>query len=90
MPDLLECFMVICFGISWPVSIIKSYTSRTSKGKSLVFILFIVLGYVFGIMAKIIANNINYVFWFYVLNLVMVLVDLGLFFRNAKLDKKIS
>lgn len=87
MSDLFECFMVICFGISWPMSIIKSYTSRTAKGKSFIFILFIVFGYCCGLMSKIISGNITYVFYFYVLNLIMVLIDLGLYIRNSKIDK---
>ena len=37
MSDLLEALMIICFGLSWPISIRKSYTARTAKGKSLFF-----------------------------------------------------
>lgn len=33
--DLLEALMIICFGLSWPISIRKSWTSKTAKGKSL-------------------------------------------------------
>ena len=32
MTDLLEALMIVCFGLSWPVSIMKSYKSRTAKG----------------------------------------------------------
>ena len=84
--QLFEAFMVICFGISWPLSIMKSIKSRTAKGKSLVFMLFIEIGYVFGIISKIIGNNITYVFIFYVINLIMVGIDICLYFRNRKLD----
>ena len=52
MSDLLEALMIVCFGLSWPVSIYKSYTSRTAKGKSLFFEVFIWIGYVFGIGRK--------------------------------------
>ena len=38
--DLLEALMILCFGISWPLSIYKSWKSRTAKGKSLTFELF--------------------------------------------------
>lgn len=50
--DLLEALMILCFGLSWPISIKKSYTSRTAKGKSLFFEVFIWFGYVFGIIRK--------------------------------------
>ncbi|NCA80367.1 MAG: hypothetical protein EOM05_01845 [Clostridia bacterium] len=88
MPELFEAFMVICFGISWPISITKSYTSRTAKGKSIVFLLFILVGYLFGIASKIVADNITYVFVFYIINFVMVFADLCLYLRNRKLDAK--
>lgn len=52
MTDLLETLMIVCFGLSWPISIRKSIVSRTAKGKSLVFECFIWLGYVFGIVRK--------------------------------------
>lgn len=86
MPQLFEAFMVISFGVSWPISIAKSYSSRTAKGKSVVFLLFILFGYVCGIISKCLANDITYVFIFYVINLVLVAIDLCLYFRNRRLD----
>ncbi|MEG1820321.1 MAG: hypothetical protein RR911_07905 [Oscillospiraceae bacterium] len=90
MPELFEAIMVISFGVSWPISIAKSYTSRTAKGKSVAFLFLILFGYVCGIISKILADNITYVFIFYVLNLVLVSIDLILYFRNTKLDKQSS
>lgn len=87
MKEIFEAAMVICFGISWPLSILKSLRSRTAKGKSLIFMFFIWIGYVFGILGKLIGHNITYVFIFYVINLVMVSTDIILYFRNKKLDK---
>lgn len=86
MSQIFEAIMVISFGISWPTSILKSYTSRTAKGKSLVFLLFILVGYVFGIVSKFIGNNITYVVVFYIINFIMVFIDLCLYLRNRKLD----
>ena len=88
LPQLLEAGMVILFGISWPLSIIKSFKSKTAKGKSLIFLFFIFFGYVAGIFSKLVSGNITYVLFFYVLNLIMVAVDICLFFRNKKLDAK--
>lgn len=87
MSQLFEAFMVICFGISWPLSIMKSYKSRTTKGKSIFFILFILAGYGFGIISKLLGTHITYVFVFYVLNFIMVFIDVCLYVRNTKLDK---
>lgn len=88
MSEIFEAIMVICFGLSWPLSVYKSFKSRTAKGKSLFFEVFICLGYVSGIIGKIINHNITYVFAFYILNLVMVSIDLCLYYRNAKLDRQ--
>ena len=87
MPEFLEALMVIAFGISWPMNIVKSVRARTAKGKSFLFLLFIWLGYVAGIASKLISGNITYVFFFYVLNLLRVSLDMILYFRNRRLDK---
>ena len=87
MAELLEAGMVIAFGISWPLNIAKSLRARTAKGKSLPFLFFIWIGYIFGIASKILSGNITYVFFFYILNFIMVSIDAVLYFRNRRLDK---
>ena len=86
MSEFLEACMVVSFGISWPMNIIKSLRTRSAKGKSLCFLLFIFAGYICGIASKLISGNITYVFVFYVLNLLMVGTDILLYFRNRRLD----
>ena len=86
MAQILESMMVILFGISWPLNILKSVRSRTAKGKSIAFLLFIFVGYICGIISKLVGGNINYVLVFYILNLVMVSIDIALYFRNKRLD----
>ena len=86
--EILETLMIISFGISWPTSIHKSYTSRSTKGKSLLFLFFIFVGYLFGIAAKLLTNNLNLAFWFYILNSVMVFTDICLYFRNRRIQRR--
>ena len=89
MSELLEICMVVCFGFSWPMSVLKSYRARTAKGKSLFFLVMICIGYVCGIAAKLTAPTFKwYVLFFYVLNLIMVSCDLVLYFRNRRLDRE--
>jgi formate hydrogenlyase subunit 3/multisubunit Na+/H+ antiporter MnhD subunit len=88
MAEVFEAIMVICFGLSWPLSVRKSFRSRTAKGKSLFFEVFIWLGYVSGIVGKLITGNITYVFIFYILNICMVSVDICLYIRNTHLDRQ--
>jgi len=94
--DLLEALMIFCFGLSWPISIRKSWVSRTAKGKSLFFEIFIWVGYIFGIVRKFMLwgaataplDWLFYLGWaFYFLNFFEITVDILLYFRNIKLDK---
>ncbi len=86
MSEFLEVMMVLSFGAAWPVSIHKSMKARTAKGKSPFFLSIIIFGYACGIISKALADRINYVVIFYFINMVMVSVDLGLYFRNKKID----
>ncbi len=86
MADLLEVFMVVSFGFSWPISIAKSYRAGTAKGKSLVFLVMIMFGYTCGILSKVLGGKTNYVVVFYLINLFMVGIDLLLYMRNARRD----
>lgn len=86
--EILETLMIISFGISWPTSIHKSYTARSTKGKSLLFLCFIFIGYLFGIAAKLLTNSLNLAFWFYILNSVMVFTDICLYFRNRRIQQR--
>ena len=56
MSELLEIFMIVSFGFSWPMNVIKSWRARTTKGKSLGFLIMICIGYVCGIASKIIGR----------------------------------
>ena len=86
--ELMEVCLIVSFGCSWPLNVIKSYKVRTTKGKSLAFLLLIFGGYICGITGKLMAPSCKwYELFFYVLNFIMVGADLLLYFRNYKLDK---
>ena len=89
---VLEVIMMVLFGFSWPFNVVKSYKARTAKGKSLQFLIIIIVGYVAGITGKILTFDASqWLKWLalsvYVLNLTMVSADLVLYVRNCKLDK---
>ena len=87
MSEILEIIMVVSFGISWPLNVIKSDQARSTKGKSLWFLVLIFFGYVCGIASKLTADSYKwYVLFFYVLNFVMVSIDLLLYWRNYRLE----
>lgn len=95
LTDLLEALTILCFGLSWPISIRKSYISRTAKGKSLFFEVFLLIGYAVGITRKIIQScegSSGFLFFlsfiFYVINFIAISIDVALYFRNKKLDEE--
>ena len=87
MTQILEVMMLVCFGLSWPFNIVKSIRSRTAKGRTLTFHLFILTGYLCGLSSKFISGNITYVVAFYIVDIVLVTTDLILTIRNTRLDK---
>ena len=88
LAHLFEAGMLVCFGFSWPINVVKAYKARTAKSTSLAFIFLIIIGYVLGISAKLINHQFNYVLAVYILNLVIVLSNIMVYFRNRALDKK--
>ena len=94
MAEILEIIMIVSFGASWPMNVMKSYKARTAKGKSVAFLCLILFGYVAGIASKLVNEAYMasfaqkwYVLFFYVLNFIMVSADLAMYIRNCKLDK---
>ena len=80
--EILEAGMLFCFGFAWPFNIHKSYKARTNTGKSLLFLIVIWMGYLLGILLKALSPNSDFVLWLYVLNIIMVSIDIALFYRN--------
>lgn len=95
MSEFLEIIMIVSFGASWPFNVAKSIKTRSTKGKSLLFLCLIDLGYVAGIVSKLTNQSYMaqfsekwYVLFFYVLNLIMVTCDLILYFVNKRREQK--
>jgi hypothetical protein len=88
MAEILESMMMIAFGFAWPANIITSIRSRTTRGKSLTFLLIVLLGYACGIVSKLVSGRLNYVLAFYLLNFAMVSIDALLYVRNLRLDRQ--
>ena len=93
MSELFEAAMVVCFGISWPLNISKLLKSKTAKGTSVLFYFFIWIGYIFAVISKSIkaingVSTAGYVWFFYILNTVMVSFGILLYFYNRRLDRQ--
>lgn len=85
--SFFEAIMLVCFGLAWPLNIIKSLRAKTTKGKSIWFLLAIFIGYVAGIIHKILYSR-NIVLVLYCINLFMVSVDMLLYLYYGYQEKK--
>ncbi|WP_428057312.1 hypothetical protein [Candidatus Avelusimicrobium alvi] len=83
--SIFEALMMLGFGLAWPFNISRSLRTKTAAGKSFLFMITIEFAYVCGMIHKIL-HNFDWVFWLYVLNFVMVLIDTVLMIRYTKLD----
>ena len=90
LANILEAIMLVCFGLSWPISIYRTYKVKNPLGKSIAFLWLIIIGYIAGILNKIVGDKIDWVIGLYALNAVMVATDLVLvvFYRrrNARME----
>jgi hypothetical protein len=90
MSQIFETAMLLCFGASWPLALVKNYKAGTAKTISLPFLVLITFGYVLGIASKIAADNYTYVFWVYIFNISLLILNLMVYVRNSNLDKGIE
>ena len=91
---ILEATMLIMFGISWPFNLMKSIKTKSTKGKSLLFLILIDIGYIAGITSKFFSTSFVWatdwwVFAIYVINFLFVSADLAMYFINRANEKKL-
>ena len=72
--------MLLCFGAAWPFSIYKSIKTQRVSGKSPIFLIIVLIGYIAGIIHKILYNY-DFVLFLYFINTIMVGIDTLLYFR---------
>ncbi len=86
LAEIFETIMILSFGASWPINVTKAIRSRTAKGKSIIFDYLILFGYICGVISKVMFQNYNLAFWFYFPNIIMVVMDIVIYYRNKRLD----
>ena len=80
--SIFEIVMLVAFGSAWPFSIYRSWKSRSSRGKSIVFLWIILAGYMAGVTHKLVYNYDRVIF-LYIINFTMVAVDIVLYYYNS-------
>jgi len=85
--SIFEALMLLSFGAAWPTQIYKSYTSRKTAGKSIAFLYIVIFGYLAGITHKILYSR-DIVMVLYIINLVMVSIDICIYYRNKGIEER--
>ncbi|MBU1050555.1 hypothetical protein KKG90_11105 [Candidatus Bipolaricaulota bacterium] len=78
--SFFEIVMLVCFGSAWPFSIAKALRTKRVSGKSPGFMIIICIGYLSGITHKMLYAR-DWVIVLYALNIILVSIDLYLYFR---------
>jgi len=85
--SVFEVLMLLCFACSWPISIVKAIKTKIVIGKSPVFMVLLIIGYIMGIIHKVL-YSFDIVTFLYAFNMVLVSVDLCLYFRYIGENKR--
>lgn len=82
---IFEAIMLICFGSSWPFAVYKTVKSRSVAGISIIFLWFLFVGYISGVMFKITeahaTGHLSPVIALYLFNLILVGTEVFLYYR---------
>jgi hypothetical protein len=88
LANILECGMLVTFGLAWPTNIRNSLRVKSSRYRNVHFLIIVIIGYLFGLAAKVANGQLNYVAIFYLANISMVMFDVLLWFHYRKLDQQ--
>ena len=75
--SVFEIGMLVCFAASWPAAILKTFRSKNPGGKSIMFAVLVIIGYLCGATHKVLYKP-DLVFWLYLFNTILVGTDLVL------------
>lgn len=79
--SLLEFAMLFAFGFSWPFAILKTYRAKRVDGKSPIFMIIVIIGYLCGILAHVVDGTKLWLCFIYVIDILLVSTDLSLYFH---------
>ncbi len=79
MAELLEFGMLFAFGFSWPFAIARTYRSKSVDGKSPMFMLIVILGYMCGIASHLMEGTKLWLVAVYLADIALVSTDLALY-----------
>ncbi len=89
LSQICEFFMLFAFGFSWPFAIVRTYKSghggKGVAGKSPMFMSIVLLGYVGGVLARLLDANPgnDWLCFVYLVDMALVSTDLALYLHYA-------
>ncbi len=87
--SIFEAAMMLCFGASWPFQVAKTYKTKDVKGKSIFFLWLVEIGYICGMIHKVLYNP-DIVLFLYLLNFALVGTDMILYYMYKDKDSQKS
>jgi len=87
LANVFETLMLLGFAAAWPFNIVRSFRARTSVGTSPAFMIVVEFAYVCGMISKVVAGDITYVFAFYILDFMLVATGICIYLRNRAIDR---
>ena len=88
LSEALEFAMLLAFGFSWPFAIARTYRAKRVDGKSPVFMVIVLIGYACGIAAHLVEGTKLWLVFVYLLDMVLVSIDLSLYFRYSRAKQR--
>ena len=82
--EILEFAMLFAFGFSWPFAIARTYRAKRVDGKSPMFMIIVLIGYLCGIGAHLVEGSKLWLCWVYLVDMALVSTDLSLYFYYSR------
>ena len=79
LAHFLEFMMLALFGVSWPFAIAKTYGAKRVDGKSPLFEVIVIAGYLCGIASHLVSGVGMWVIGIYAVDILLVSTDLALY-----------
>lgn len=87
--QVFEAGMLMAFGISWPVDVMKTLRTKRTEGKSVAFMSLVFCGYILGMCGKLAraigsGEAIEWITALYVFNAAIIAIDIAVTLRLRK------
>ena len=90
LAHFLEFMMLALFGVSWPFAIAKTYRAKRVDGKSPLFEVIVIAGYLCGIASHLVSGVGMWVIGIYAVDILLVSTDLALYCYYSIKNRRVA